>query len=246
MTPVGSQGPEGSPDYQRVVNWDASQFVSLIGGSKTGVQSFGPFNVSRYGYLAGTVGGDIVGNTEDFLLFLEWSTEENFNHVCGFKRIWVPANQRAKMQLRTPNMGPWLKCGVKPATEATAFKPSLLLFPTTRYSPIEVIPANGVIANETVEVEPGGGQVDIPPETMHSGAMRIKVFGEVSGWTVWMQALVGHNTWAVCEVISGGLNENKTVTTIAPSTGWKFTAINSSGAKGKISVTAWPSFSGSS
>ena len=139
----------GYSDYQRVVNWDGPPFVEINATILLkGVRELGVFDVTRYGYVGGFIGGNFIEERGVAKYTLEWFTDEGATHKIGSKVIILNQNVFFGGQLHIPNQGPWLRITVE--VTAAKVKQAIVIFPTNRASPVEFLPFSPVIFRESI------------------------------------------------------------------------------------------------
>ena len=108
-------GPEGSPDNQKVVNWDGPQLGEVNTTNET-AQTIGPVSVGRYGYL------NLVASSNLFpsLVTVEWSqTKASMPKLpteSRWRRVFVIDQTAVELPaiLRIPNLGAWVRVRMAP------------------------------------------------------------------------------------------------------------------------------------
>jgi hypothetical protein len=172
MMPLGA-GPEGSPDNQKVQNWDGPQLGEVNTTSEV-AQTVGPVNVGRYGYLNLVASANLV----PCVLTAEWSqtkagmpklpTESRWRRKFVIDAAAISANAL----LRIPNLGPWVRVRLAPIAGSSQM--FMVVGASNRIAPWEHIPQHSILA-EGSHVYAAGGLETFLPESYWAGPVRVKV-----------------------------------------------------------------------
>lgn len=233
--PLG-EGPLGSPDWQKVQNWDGP---ALNYGFRKASAPFtvGPFNVSRYGYLAGQLG---LGTGATGQALFKWAIDEAFTESLGFRDLTL-SNQFADFaNLRLLNLGPFVEVELIPEEGVlTGFTTRLIA--TNRAHPLELIPFKPVllVAEHTFA---GAGSVFLYPESYYGGPARLFLKPEAAGETfVHLEALDSPGTWAIADFASAAASAVATPELVIPPGGWRLNLFSAAAQNVQVTVTAFMS-----
>lgn len=157
---VGSRGPRGYPDYQRVENWDGPavftrQQVNITAG---GEGEYETFETSRYAQLGVTMEAIIGKMTINF----QFLTAKTGGATLGVKSYCMNP-QVGRCNLRVPVLGPYCRITVK-ATIEVASKLLTTVIPTNRLAPQEAIPRNNLLLNTVLSYEAAQKRSFVIPE----------------------------------------------------------------------------------
>lgn len=234
-------GPLGYKDWQRLTNWDDPVLIDQVTTKHTGLFQSGILATAR---LAAVMGRMWV-TTSPVQVTLEYFLDQAATKPCGKQTFVLDPTVSQLAQLKYPCLGPWLQISWQPKEESEGYNLTARVFLTNRQHPLILTPTGPALVATSHLVGAKGGQVDSWPSSQFAGPIRIKGFS-VQPWTIWLQAENSPGIFTVTEVLSGAPSTNAAVTTIAPATAWKLTAINTGEAEGEIGVNCWPSLTGSS
>jgi hypothetical protein len=235
---AGSAGPTGYADYQRTENWDSPLIREAVKLEHVGSQAFGRFNCARYAFLVGRMGVENQG----IKLILRWWSAEEGGVIIG-ERSWLLTQIiNNVLQLRIPNMGPWLE--IEYESEGGVWHETAILGFSNRVFPTEVIPPTEFILSAEHKFVGAGETFEFTPENYFSGPVRVGIEQPAEAEDV--IKLIVSNTLGTTRAIEQ-LNLKKKVDagTMYMPLGWaKFSMVG--GVAQLVKITVTPILTGSS
>lgn len=233
---------KGYADYQRIVNWDDSPFSFGKQATLKEVTNLGTFDVSRYAYLAGNIGGRFLKENGMIEWEFTWSLDEEGKEIVG-QRIFFTHEINGPAQLRIPNMGPWVTIVAKPFT--TPVKTNLTFFPTNRSYPYELLPKKSLLveAVETAVLSKAVKQFFMEEYFAGPAVIYLKSLKEAGVLTVsTVDLLTNYVNVGIVEVPALGQTWAKVVLPFGPC---RLNLENTGAAESKYLINAMASFTGS-
>ena len=236
-------GPEGSPDNQKVVNWDGPQLGEVNTTNET-AQTIGPVSVGRYGYL------NLVASSNLFpsLVTVEWSqTKASMPKLpteSRWRRVFVIDQTAVELAaiLRIPNLGAWVRVRMAPVGGAAA--QFMTVGTTNRVAAWESIPRVPVLVNNS-HVFAGAGAFTVASTAYWGGPAQllIKPSAAVTCF-VDIEAAVEPNVWVKIDQVlaNGGATVSQRI--VLPLTAVRFQITANAAVTTTVAVT--PYLTGSS
>lgn len=217
---LGSRGPRGYGDWQRIVNWDGPTLYE-----STALQHEGRFMpiarmaADRYSHLSGLLS---VGENPVLVTLGWWTAQTEAKALCLRQFVLDPKVPESAF-LHIPNMGPWLEVEMTPASEVTRWKLSTALAYSNRVFPLELVPRYPALLDVTHEFA-GAGAFTVYPSGYYAGPIRL-LLSQSAALTANAKLEVAKEpgVWVVIDVASIAAAETKGFTMLAPSGAWRVT-----------------------
>ena len=240
MTPLVSPPARGYQPWQRIENYDSGALWSgnaqVINANLPIPQ---PLDVSRYAYL----GGYVSLSAGVLYLVLNYYADAAATVGLGARFIVIDSAINAPVQIRIPNLGPFVSGGfVLIGASATV---TWTIIGTNRAHPLEIIPAHPILIDQEGTNINAGATLTVYPGDYCAGPAHIRaVLSQAGGLYLDYETLAG--VWNVLTsaglAAGGGFDEN----VILPPGAWRIRVQNTSGVAATLSLTVWPSLTGSS
>lgn len=142
MSPLIAAPARGYADYQRIENYDTGVIVNLAAAGSTGVVISGIVDVSRFEYLAGLV----TMNVGFCTITATWFADAAGSIVMGTSQFVVSSTILRPMQLRLPNLGPFVQVQMG-AIAGGNYTGTVQLIGTNRYNALPAVPVDQMVMN---------------------------------------------------------------------------------------------------
>lgn len=234
-------GPTGYADYQRTLNYDDPFLINQTAVKEKPITTHGPFDVSRFAYVAGRIAASGEGGNFTFV----WSLDEAGTQIVGERQMIVAGGLPASGQIRLMNLGPWLRIKLAHTVGGAEVEVTLQLFPTNRIAPIPLSPLSSVLVS-TSSVMPEKSSSTTSPTSLYAGPVR---------W-LWESAVV--ETELILEIATepgvfigfdalkppagGGFTVGNT---LVPLGQWRVKLVNNAAAPATVAARVWASETGS-
>jgi hypothetical protein len=234
----------GYPDYQRVVNWDGELLVANTERVLKEKLTLGPFNVARFGWLAGALGGRFAKGVAAIEWKFTWYNNETGSVEVGHRTFMTNPEITSHAQIHLPNLGPWLNIVANFA--AVEVRTKLILQPTNRPYPTELIPQVATILPYTVKkIAKGGGAIYVPG-SYYSGPAHMFVGSVGQEMAPALEVYNPEEAWEVAEQYTQTATNTRAVYTIViPTAPWRISVTNLGAAETEVGVSVTPSMTGS-
>lgn len=187
MTPLG-QGPEGYADWQRIVNYDGSQLLTVTNVPIGAGITRGPVQVSRFAALQGRFFH--IATAVDFSVTLTWLSAKAGGETLGSLTFCHDGANEAVGNVSIPNLGPWVKLDIAGAGSV----PSIHLSGSNRAGLPLFVPRNAIFTSGAHAFGGAGGSV-ISPVDYWAGPAQVLLFAGVAVAFVDIEALIEPATW---------------------------------------------------
>lgn len=241
MSPVLGAGSLGYDDYQRTANFDSGQLASVHSPPSASTLTFGPFNMSRWAYLAAS----ISPNTNPFLIQLQWSADEAGFEPTGAMEFTITPSIGEAMQFRLPNLGAWVTVTFM-ALGGLNWGSDGFLYATNRVSPLVFTPEIALLIDLQSITIPTGFTQEFYPSGYYAGPVSLwfESNGNNNGYL--FQYLSPGGAWNDFNVHTPPTAGDTFASLVVPMGAWRVHIANSSGVTITYFLAVTPSLTGSS
>lgn len=237
--PLGS-GPVGYSDWQRISNWDGPVIWELLTKAITGEAESAVIDSSRYGYI----GGRAFITAEPFRLSFTWYADKAATKPLGERWVEIDPNITQPVQLRIPNMGPFVKVALLGKEGTSKGIATLRLYLTNRVDPLQLIPRQVLLL--THRKEAGDPElVTVYPTDYFAGPVTCHIETEGAGTNAFLEVERGPGIWATTDLMQVPATTTfGTQRLIVPPGAWRLTVSSAPGKALNVDILA--SMTGSS
>jgi hypothetical protein len=240
MCPLIAAPNRGYSDYQRISNYDSGSLFSFGGVTRNASIASGIFDVSRFGYLGGT----LQESQSQCDVLLQWFLDANGTITVAQREFILSSLIPARAQIRLPNLGPFCQQIVSPVGGVN-YTCACQLFATNRVHPLEFIPRNAIVVDQQNASLGASANVGVYPNDYYAGPVGVWFeCGQNAAWAV--ETLLSNNVWDVLfnsATIAGATNTYTEIVT--PPGAWRAIVGNSTAVATTFNLAFTPTTTGS-
>lgn len=196
------------------------------------------FDVSRYAYLAGTIGENLASA----VVTLTWYLDSAGTTKIASRVFTVTDSITNAMQLRVPNLGSF--CQVALTNTGTGIDRTVAqVFGTNRVHPLEFLPMYSVLIDlQGIALGAGASYVAYPTD-YYAGPVDIYFYGSQVNQLV-PKVLNTAGIWDTIEYLSEAGNVNVSKYAIMPDGAWRMDVTNTNNVAGTFNLVVTSSMTG--
>ena len=235
-----STGPQGFPDYQRVVNWDSSALINDTGTARVGSFTYPAVFVGRYAYLAMVAAVRGVPNCR---MTVTWFSDAALSIGLGSVNIMLDPNNSGNCQLRLENLGAFAQITLASVGVAN-FTSHMTVIGSNRPYNIPVVPSDAGVIFNSVGVIGAGASVPIVPDTYFAGNGILSILPAAAPVTAELRGMDLGGTYRGWATVSAAANVRASVQTLFPMGAWEIVLTNTGGVNTSCETDLVPGWTG--